>query len=147
MREMRPKLASVHPYSRFEDSQEEVPFLGKRGWVNFLYQRLNTFSHGRPQYTDEDGRRIPTDNVGLWGGSNGPVYERRSVRLWSVFYFDVGLLCLLLIGLAEPGILRIEKPTELPYFVFLERLISWHQGPPPIARKILRYLTADGGLR
>lgn len=141
MKESRPELAKVTPYVQFEDPREDVPFLGRSGWVNFIYQRLNSFSHGRPQYTDEDGNQIPTNNVGLWGGSNGPVYEPRSVRLWSVFYFDIGLLCLLLTGLAEPRILHIGRPNDLPYFVLLERLISWHHGPPSIARKIVRHLT------
>jgi hypothetical protein len=145
MREMRRALVGVAPYARFEGSANDAAFLGKSGWVNLLYQRLSTFSHGRPQYTDEDGNRVPTDNVGLWGGSNGPVYEPRSVRLWSAFYFDVGLISLLLTGLAEPRVLRVERPNDLPYYVLLERLLSWHLGPPPIARKIVGYLATPGG--
>jgi hypothetical protein len=144
MNDVRRELAAVAPYNQFEDSQEGIPFLSKSGWVNFIYQRLSTFSHGRPQYTDEDGNQVPTDNVGLWGGSNGPVYEPRSVRLWSVYYFDIGLMCLLLIGLAQPSILRHPKPNDLPYFVLADKAISWHHGPSPPARKIVRFLSTYG---
>ena len=93
------------------------------------------------QYTDDDGNQIPTTNVGLWGGSNGPVYERRSMRLWSVYYFEIGLLCLLLVGLAEPRVLHVRKATDLPYFVFLDRVISWRLAPPlAVTKRIVEYL-------
>jgi len=140
MKKMSQRLAAVAPYAQFDDSEEQALFL-ESGWVNFVYQRLNTFSHGRPQYTDDDGNQIPTTNVGLWGGSNGPVYERRSMRLWSVYYFEIGLLCLLLVGLAEPRVLHVRKATDLPYFVFLDRVISWRLAPPlAVTKRIVEYL-------
>ena len=141
-RRMREKLVRADPYVLFEGPSEEIPLLGDSGWINFLYDRLSGFSHGRPLYTDEDGNQVPTSNVGLWGGSNGPVYESSSVRLWSVYYFDIALASLLLVGLADPDVPRIREPADVPYYVFLERLISWHFGPPPIVRKIVQHLTA-----
>jgi len=88
----------------------------------------------------EDGSTVPTTNIGLWGGSNGPVYEPKSVRLWSAYFLDVSLLCVLLVGLADPRIVKIETPTEAPYLVFLDRLLKWHKAPPPVVQRIGRFL-------
>lgn len=140
MKDIRERLSEDLLYKRFEASGNDS-LLSKSGWVNELYARLSGFSHGRPFYVDQYDNKVPTTNVGLWGGSNGPVYEPRSVRLWSAYYFDVGLLCLLLVGLAEEKLLQIPKPTEISYVVFLEHLINWHFGPRPIAKEIVGYLT------
>ena len=138
MKTIRHDLKQREPYSQFEKG--EHPFLGKGGWVEFLYSRLSEFSHGRPFYMDEDGHQIPTSNVGLWGGSNGPVYEPRSVRLWSTFFSDIALLCLLLVGLAEGQIRKLEKPEEIGFLEFVRRIWSWHPGPSPTAKGIARVL-------
>lgn len=140
-REVRKKLGKVSPYSLFEQPDDEFPLLGEAGWVNFLYDRLSTFSHGRPFYTDEDGNQIPTTNVGLWDGSNGPIYERRSVRMWSVYYFDVALACLSIVGLAEPRVLHVRRPTELTYLDFVSRLAEWTEARPGVVEQVIRYLT------
>ncbi|HDM77923.1 MAG TPA: hypothetical protein ENG51_15885, partial [Deltaproteobacteria bacterium] len=76
MKTIRDKLKQHKRCRRFE--QGEHPLLGKNGWVDFLYSRLSAFNHGRPFYTDQQGHQLPTSNVELWGGSNGPVYEPRS---------------------------------------------------------------------
>ncbi|NHM25923.1 hypothetical protein G7K71_02640 [Desulfofundulus sp. TPOSR] len=141
VREIRKKLSKIEPYSFFETG--EYKLCGKDGWVDFLYGRLSGFSHGRPFYTDEEGNRVPTSNVGLWGGSNGPVYEPRAVKLWSAFFFDTALLCLVLVGLAEKRLLDLERPTSISFKEFLERAIFWHLDiapPHPVAREIVRFL-------
>jgi hypothetical protein len=66
----------------------------------------------------------------------------RSVRLWSRFYFDVALISLLLVGLTEGRLLAIPRPADIHYVAYLERLLAWHFGPPPIARDIALYLTS-----
>jgi len=138
VREIRKELKTHRLYSQFEVG--EHPLLGKDGWVEFLYSRLSAFSHGRPFLTDEAGNQIPTSNVGLWGGSNGPVYEPRAVKLWSAFFFDTALLCLILVGLAERRLLRLKNPTNINFKEFLRRVLSWHRHPNPIAIKIANYL-------
>jgi hypothetical protein len=96
--------------------------------------------HGRPYFVNRFGDRIPAMNVELWGGSNGPIYEERSVRLWNAYYFDTSLLALLLVGLAEPRLVKLAKPQDIPYSVFLERLLSFHLYPLPLARTIAQHL-------
>ena len=113
-----------------------------------MYRRLSAFSHGRPYYTDEEGNQIPTSNVGLWGGSNGPVYEPKAVRLWSAFFFDTALLSLMLVGLAEEKLLTLTNPTYIDFFSFLEFLLfDCHHCPNPIARKISKYLVERSDLK
>lgn len=138
VKEIRDNLKKREPYSQFEDDGH--PLLGNGGWVEFLYSRLSAFSHGRPFYTDEEGHRIPTSNVGLWGGSNGPVYEWRAVRLWAAFFWDTALLCLLLVGLAEERIRDVKKPTEMGFHEFVRCVWSWHPGPHPVGKEIARVL-------
>lgn len=141
VREIREELSKIEPYSSFE--RGEYKLCGKSGWVDFLYSRLSGFSHGRPFYTDEEGNRVPTSNVGLWCGSNGPVYEPRAVKLWSAFFFDTALLCLVLVGLAEKRILHLKKPTGIGFKEFLERTLFWHLDiapPHPVAHEIVRFL-------
>jgi len=137
------KLSRIEPYSQFETGDYKL-FKGNQGWVDFLWSRLSEFSHGRPFYTDEEGQKIPTSNVRLWGGSNGPVYEPRAVKLWSAFFFDTALLCLMLVGLAEKRLLYLEIFTDISFQNFLERVLSWHNvvfpSPHPVARNIIRYL-------
>lgn len=137
VKQMRKKLGGIEPYSFFETGEYEL--FNKEGWVSFLYSRLSGFSHGRPFYTDEDGNRIPTSNVGLWGGSNGPVYEPRAVKLWSAFFFGTALLCLMLVGLAEKRLLYLERPTGISFKKFLERVLSWSPVLHPVAQKIAQF--------
>jgi hypothetical protein len=148
MRDVRKQLSKVEPYRRFEASAHDrsessrATLLGRSGWLNFLYAHLSGFSHGRPFYVGESGNRLPSSNVELWGGSNGPVYEPRSVRLWSRFYFDVALVSLLLVGLADTRLLTLTHPADIHYAEFLKRTLAWHFGPPPVARDIVSYLTS-----
>jgi hypothetical protein len=141
MADIRGFLSRVQPYSRFE-SPGQGCLLGADGWIAFLYKRLSAFSHGRPSLTDEDGNRIPTCNVELWGGSNGPVYETRSVRMWSVYFMGVALCCLLLVGLAEPAVVHLQKPTDLPYGDFVQHLVGWQVALHPVAPRIIEYLAS-----
>jgi len=138
MKTIRNKLRNREPYMQFE--RGEHPFLSRNGWVNFLYSRLSAFSHGRPFYVDQRGHQIPTSNLGLWGGSNGPVYDPCSVRLWSAFFFDVAVLCLLVVGLAEDRILEIDRPGGIDYSEILRQVWSWHQEPNPTAKEIVLVL-------
>jgi len=145
MVDVRKKLSVVDPYRRFEaaddDSDVGATLLGRSGWLNFLYEHLSGFSHGRPFYVGRSGNRLPSSNVELWGGSNGPVFEPRSVELWSRFYFDVALLCVLMAGLADTRLLSIERPAEMSYTQFLDRLIEWHEAPfASVARRIAAFL-------
>jgi len=139
----RRALAEAEPFSRFDDPSGELTSLMKQGgWVDFLYATLSGFSHGRPFYVNRFGDRIPSVNVELWGGSNGPIYEERSVRLWTAYFFDVSLVLLLLVGLTDRRLVRLEKPTELPYGTYLARLMAWHPGPPTVARAVANYVMA-----
>jgi hypothetical protein len=147
MSKVRKSLSTVEPFSRFETSTHGVSapsetLLGREGWLNFLYAHLSGFSHGCPFYLGDSGNRLPSSNVELWGGSNGPVYEPRSVRLWSRFYFDVALISLLVVGLTDRRLLSISNPADIHYLAYLERLFASHFGPPPIAREIVLYLTS-----
>ena len=138
VREIREKLKTHQLYLQFEVDKHTL--LGKDGWVEFLYRRLSAFTHGRPFFIDEEENQIPTSNVGLWDGSNGPVYEPRTVRLWSAFFFDTALLCLLLAGLSEKQLLDLKNPTDINFIEFLRHTLSWHPQPNSIAIKIANYL-------
>ncbi len=140
VRQMREKLAKVAPYSLFEGEAHADCLLGESGWATFLYEMLSGFSHGRPFFVNQFGDRIPSSNVELWGGSNGPVYEPRSVRLWSASYFDVALLCVLLLGLAERRLVDLPRPVGMPYLKFVGKLFSWHWAPRPVAKAMAVYL-------
>lgn len=135
---VRRTLAKAEPYQHFDH------FLTHPGWVETLYGLLSAFQHGRPSHTDKGGR-MPTTNVELWGGSNGPVYEERAFMLWARAYFNTMLLSLLIIGLAEPRITEIEKPTELPFIAFLDRLWRAHPEPgvPGVLVPVARYLDPE----
>jgi hypothetical protein len=137
----RSTLARTEPFSMFNNQPGEITSLMKQGgWVDFLYNTFSGFSHGRPFYVNRFGDRIPTMNVELWGGSNGPIYEEQSIRLWNAYYFDICLLALLLVGLAEPRLVQLAKPQDIPYSVFLGRLLTYHLYPLPLARAIARHL-------
>lgn len=138
--QIRKELSKTEPYSSFESGPYSLFAKAETRWVEFLYSRLCGFSHGRPNYTDEDGHKIPTNNIGLWGGSNGPVYEPRAVKLWSAFYFDTALLCLMLVGLAEKRLLKLEKSTGIGLKKFIKCVLSWDPCPHPLAGEIARFL-------
>lgn len=140
MKDIRGELAHVTPYTKFEGKAGQDTLLGKEGWLNFLYGRLSTFSHGRPFFKTEEGDIVPTCNVGLWGDSNGPVYEPRSVRLWSVFYADVALCCLLLVGLAEPQIVNLERPNGIAFGDFVDLAVAKCVGLHPVVARICGHL-------
>lgn len=140
VKHIRDKLSNKEPYSYFETG--DFKLFGKGGWVEFLYSRLCGFAH-RLLYTDEEGNQIPTSNIGLWGGSNGPVYEPRSVRLWRAFFFDTALLCLMLVGLAEERLLTLKKPTGISFWEFLELVLSWDPAPYPVAKDIARFFVSS----
>lgn len=139
IRDIRKALAKKEPFSNLESAAPLGIFEHADAWVPSLYRRLSAFSHSRPYFEDQ-GERIPTTNIGLWGGSNGPVYEPSSFSLWSTSYFDVALLSLLLVGFSEPRVLNVQRPTEIPYFQFLERLLSWQSTSYPIVKPMIAYL-------
>lgn len=139
VRDIRTALAKKEPFLNLESAAPPGVFGRPEAWVPSLYRRLSAFSHCRP-YLEDEGRKIPTTNVGLWGGSNGPVYEPRSFLLWSTFYFDVVLLSLFLVGFSEPRVLNVPKPTEIPYFQFLERLLSCQSTSYPVVKHMITYL-------
>jgi hypothetical protein len=60
--------------------------------------------------------------------------------MWSVYYMDVALCCLLLVGLAEPGVLHLRKPAGLPYRAFVELLLGWQVALHPVAARMIEYL-------
>lgn len=136
--DIRKKLSKIEPYSNFQIGKYTLLSDGDHGWVSFLYNRLCEFVH-RFYYTDKIGNQIPTSNMGLWGGSNGPVYEPRTVRVWSAYFFDTALLCLMLVGLAEEGLRTLEKPTVISFYKFLELVISWDRAPFPVAKDIVKF--------
>lgn len=111
---MRTRLAGVTPCSDFKGISGEFPSLmGDDGWVNYIFGSTSGFSHGRPFQVNRWGDRVPSSNVELWGGSNGPVYEPGSVTLWSTFFFDSTLLCLELVGLADERVARLTSSTDV----------------------------------
>jgi hypothetical protein len=137
----RSRLARTEPFSLFNNVPGEITSLMKQdGWVDFLYRTFSGFSHGRPFYVNRFGDRIPAMNIELWGGSNGPIYKEGSVRLWNAYYFDVCLFALLLVGLAEPRLIEFAEPEDIPYSVFLDRLLTYHLYPLPLARAMARHL-------
>ncbi len=141
---MRKRLAKVAPYAQFEGSGQRLDHLmADGGWVNYLYQRLSAFSHGRPQHVDEFGRWMPTANVYLWGGSNGPIYEPEAFRLWTAYYTGVALTALFLVGLSEPRVVSIATPTEVAYRELLLRVAATESLKMiPVVGRVVRYLLA-----
>ena len=135
---MRRKLHEVEPYSKFGN------LLSKDGWGDRIYDALCSYQHGRVGYTTTSGETAPTANVTMWM-SNGPVYEERAFALWSRLYFNTHLLCLLLVGLAEPRVLTSDKPTDLTFMAYLRR--AWDTHPEPGVRgaavPIAEYLDAE----
>ena len=141
VKEIRNRLMKKEPYRLFE--KEEHKLLAKDGWINFLYSRLSAFSHGRPYYTDDEGYQIPTSNVGLWGGSNGPVYEPRAVKLWEAFFWDTALLCLSMTGLAEERLWSLTSPTGVHIEEFLKFTLHYHPSPHPVSFRIYKYIKSQ----
>jgi hypothetical protein len=138
--EIRKALRKKEPLTRFEN--EGCTLLDRDGWFNTLYQLLSAFLHGRPAYADVEGGRLPTTNVDLWGGSNGPVYEPTAFVMWSRFYFNAVLFCLLMVGLADDRVISIDNPTDLSYEAFLKRLFEWlpRPGTHRVAVEVAQYL-------
>ena len=114
---VRRRLHSSPPFDQL--SQEGLDLWGKDGRATTLYRLLSGFTHGRPYFVAAGGQRLPSTNVGLWGGSNGPVYEARSMSLWRGIFFEAAAVVLLLTGLSEPRLAGIPKPTSRPYLEFL----------------------------
>jgi hypothetical protein len=140
---IRSELRKSEPYSRFEGAPRgRNQLMSRGGWVDRRYAFLSGFSHGRLQVVNDFGDPIPSTNTGLWSGSSGPVHEARSVRIWSVYYFDLALLFLILYGLADPRLLALEKPQAIPFLTFAKRLFEYHPaiGVEPVAVEIMRYL-------
>jgi hypothetical protein len=139
--EARRKLAAIEPYSKFDG------FLDDDGWCAWIYRTLSAFQHGRPSLTDAAGQRVPTSNAQLWRGSNGPVYDTQAFNLWGRLYFNTLLLSVLLVGLAEPRLLTMERPSNLHYVAFLDFLWRAHPEPGvfPAATPVAKYLAAKAG--
>jgi hypothetical protein len=47
--------------------------------------------------------------------------------MWSVYYFDVALCYLLLVGLAERRVLKLNRPTDITFSEFVRRVRRWHE--------------------
>ena len=142
MGRLREALSKKEPYSRFENGENTI--FSKDGWVEFLYACLSAYSHGRPYYMLGEDVQIPTSCMGLWGGSNGPVYEYDSVIRWSKFFFETALFCQVMLGLAE-GKLLTEHPISDRYYIFLEHTLTRHPhyshpGLFPVIGQIIVYL-------
>jgi hypothetical protein len=62
--------------------------------------------------------------------------------LWSRVFFDTLLLSALFVGLADTRIVHLERPSDIPYEAFIERLIDWHPvpGAPNVAAAIAEHL-------
>ena len=141
---VRRDLQRAEPYSLFERrGSEDFALIGERGgtgWAGLLYENLSAFVHGRPQTVDDAGREIPTTNVGLWGGSNGPVYEYRSFRLWRTYFFAVTLVCGLLWAMAEPGMLRAKR-SEVGLLSFIDSVSNVSgSAVPTVVERAKQYL-------
>ena len=137
-------LSTLDPYSQFVRHGEFSLFV-KGGWDQFLYKRLCAFTHGRPLHKDEAGNVLPTTNMELWGGSNGPVYRGSVVQPWANYFFDTILVCLLIVALAEP---RIDS-TEFSWLRLFDHVFGCRKDlcEPPIVKQIVRFLLErQGGL-
>lgn len=142
---LREALSKKEPYSQFEEGEDTI--FSKDGWVDFLYASLSAHSHGRPNYMLSGNTQISTNCMGLWGGSNGPVYEYDSVIRWSKFFFETALFCQMMLGLAEERLVA-EHPRSDRYYVFLEHTLTRHPhyshpGLFPVIRKIAGYLCSS----
>jgi hypothetical protein len=139
IRRVRLQLANEEPFCRFERSEGEL--FADGGWFAWLYGILSAYLHGRPAFTDQAGTRLETTNAGLWN-SNGPIYSEEAFVLWSRVFFDTLLLSALFVGLADTRIVHLERPSDIPYESFIERLIDWYPvpGAPNVAAAIAEYL-------
>src|SRR5262249_36463630 len=109
----RKQLARVAPFDRFEEREDSL--LAKdRGWFGWLYGLLCAFVHARPAHADANGIVLETTNGGMWR-SNGPVYVPRAFEFWEALYFDTMLLALLLAGLSDERLPRLEQPNAVPF--------------------------------
>lgn len=72
----------------FDQRQE-----GKQGgWVRQLYSGLSDYSHCRPAYQAAD----------MWGGSNGPIYEKEAFKWTYRLWLQTIGTCLILVKLVRP---------------------------------------------
>lgn len=69
------------------------------GWVRQLYQKISKYSHGRPLYND----------IGLWQGSNGPIYESRAVAIVMGLFIETFVASYIIVKLCRPD---FKLPAE-----------------------------------
>jgi len=73
------------------------------GWVRRLYSGLSNYSHGRPGY----------DAAHMWGGSNGPIYEKPAFEWTHRLWLQTFATCFVLVKLVRaampltPGLQRL----------------------------------------
>lgn len=65
---------------------------GQAGWVRRLYSGLSNYSHSRPGF----------DAAQMWGGSNGPIYEKGAFRWTHRLWLQTLGTCFVLVKLVRP---------------------------------------------
>lgn len=65
----------------------------KKGWVRDLYSDLSNYSHSRPGFEAAD----------MWGGSNGPIYEKSAFEWTYRLWLQTLGTCFVLVKLARPA--------------------------------------------
>ncbi len=65
----------------------------REGWVRVLYSGLSDYSHSRPGF--EAGH--------MWGGSDGPIYEKSAFRWTHRLWLQTLGTCFILVKLARPA--------------------------------------------
>jgi len=63
----------------------------KKGWVRALYSGLSNYSHSRPGF----------DAAHMWGGSNGPIYEKGAFRWTHRLWLQTLGTCFVLVKLVR----------------------------------------------
>jgi hypothetical protein len=65
----------------------------QRGWVRALYSVLSEYSHSRPGF----------EAVHMWGGSNGPIYDKDAFKWTHRLWLQTLGTCFVLVKLVRPA--------------------------------------------
>jgi hypothetical protein len=81
------------------------------GWARRLYSELSRFAHSRPGFTDGD----------MWQ-SNGPIYAPDAFIQFSNKFFEVSVMCCILVKLGRPKFVLSKPAIQL----FELDTLPWH---------------------
>jgi hypothetical protein len=86
----------------FRHKQSSPQPARRPGYARAHFDTLSRFAHARPEFTD----------ASLWGGSNGPVFESRTLLMWGNAFVGTFALSLLMLRLGRPDLERLDNERD-----------------------------------